>query len=360
MSSITVNVPGRPYEVHIGRGILPTIGEVVTGQTRANRVLVVTQEPVARHYLEIVTTSLRDHGVDVHVATTPDGEVAKQPAVLHDLWTTCAGIPLERRDAIVALGGGVVGDLAGFAAATWNRGVDVVQVPTTLLAQTDAAVGGKTGIDLPAGKNLVGAFHQPVAVVADISTLATLDERVRIEGYGEVVKYGLIRDLEILDVLESAAADARAGDPDLLEILVRRSVAVKAAIVADDVHEAGQRAFLNFGHTYAHAIETLTGYEGPLHGEAVALGMLVALRIGEGLALHGPVLRQRTTALLQELGLPTTAPGHDPEEVWQVMARDKKADEGVRFVLLEGLGQPAMHRPSRAVVEAAIAAVQTT
>lgn len=359
MTGITVNVPGRPYEVHIGRGILTILGEVVTGQTRANRALVVTQEPIALHYLDIVTASLRDQDIDVHVATVPDGETAKQSSVLHDLWTACAGIPLERRDVIIALGGGVVGDLAGFAAATWNRGIDVVQVPTTLLAQTDAAIGGKTGIDLPDGKNLVGAFHQPVAVVADIDTLVTLDDRTRIEGFGEVVKYGLIRDLDILDLLESGADDARSGSPDLLEILVRRSVAVKAAVVADDVHEAGQRAFLNFGHTYAHALETLTGYEGPRHGEAVAIGMLVALRIGEALSLHGPVVRERTTALLLALGLPVTAPQLDPDAVWQVMARDKKADEGVRFVLLEGLGIPALHRPSRDVVDAAIRATQT-
>jgi 3-dehydroquinate synthase len=357
--TITVNVPGRPYEVHIGRGILPSLGEVVTGQTRAKRVLVVTQEPVARHYLDTVASSLRDHGIDVHVATVPDGEAAKSPAVLQDLWSTCAAVPLERRDAIIALGGGVVGDLAGFVAATWNRGIHLVQVPTTLLAQTDAAIGGKTGIDLAAGKNLVGAFHQPVAVIADIDTLATLDERTRVEGFGEVVKYGLIRDLDILDLLEAGMSDARAGDPELLEVLVRRSVAVKSAVVADDVHESGQRAHLNFGHTYAHALETLTGYDRFLHGEAVAIGMLVALRIGEAMGLHGPVLRERTTPLLEGLGLPVSAPALDRQGLWEVMARDKKADDGVRFVLLEGLGQPTLRQPDRATVETAIAAVET-
>lgn len=358
MTVIPVDLAERGYDVHVGRGLLADVGTVVTGVTRARRALVVTQPPIAAHHLDPVVASLEAAGVFPTVSVIDDGEAAKNPTTLARLWDDCAAVPLERRDVVVALGGGVVGDLAGFVAATWNRGIDVVQVPTTVLAQTDAAIGGKTGLDLPTGKNLVGAFHQPRAVVCDVDTLATLDQRVRVEGLGEVVKYGWIRDPDVLDVLEARADDVLAGAPDVLEDLVRRSVAVKAAVVAADEREAGERAHLNLGHTYAHALETLTGYDAFLHGEAVAVGMVVALRLGEVLGLHGPDLRERLVALLTRLGLPTTAPHLDRDDLFAVMGRDKKADDGIRYVVLEGLARPTVVAPTHVELDTAIRAVE--
>lgn len=357
MTTLRVDLAERGYDVHVGRGALASVGEVVAATTRARHALLVSQPPIADRYADAVETSLIEAGIAVRRHVFPDGEAHKTADTLASVWAAAAEVPLERRDVIVALGGGVVGDLAGFAAATYNRGVAVVQVPTTLLAQVDAAIGGKTGIDLPNGKNLVGAFHQPSAVLADVEALATLPDRVRTEGFGEVVKYGLIRDPAILDLLEDRIDDAVAGDADLLEELVRRSVAVKAAVVAADERESGERAHLNLGHTFAHALETLTGYGQWLHGEAVAVGMLVALRLGERLGRHGPDLHDRTRALLGALGLPTTAPTLDPDEVLEVMARDKKADAGIRFVVLDELAAPVVVRPDRADVIAAIEAV---
>jgi 3-dehydroquinate synthase len=357
VTTVTVDLPDRPYDVHVGRGLLSSVGEVVASTTRARRVLLVSQPPIAHHYAATVEASLQAAGLEVHRHVFPDGEAHKTSASLEGVWDSAAEAPLERRDAIVALGGGVVGDLAGFAAASYNRGIAVVQVPTTLLAQVDAAIGGKTGIDLPQGKNLVGAFHQPAAVVCDVDTLATLPDRIRTEGFGEVVKYGLIRQPSILDDLEARLDDARAGDPDLLTDLVARSAAVKAAVVAADERESGERAHLNLGHTYAHVLESLTGYEAFLHGEAVAVGMLVALRLGERLGLHGPDLHDRTLALLEGLGLPTRAKRLDPDAVLRVMARDKKADGGIRYVVLEGLARPVVVQPDLAGVLAAVDSV---
>jgi 3-dehydroquinate synthase len=356
MSVVRVEVD-PPYDVNVGRGVLDEVGRIVAEATDARRVLLVSQPPIAALYADRVEAALRDAGLDVHRHVFADGEAHKTVDSLAGVWAAAAEVPLERRDAIVALGGGVVGDLAGFAAASYNRGIAVVQVPTTLLAQVDAAVGGKTGIDLPQGKNLVGAFHQPAAVVADIDTLATLPPRIRTEGFGEVVKYGLIRDPDLLDLLEEQIDDAVAGDPALLEELVARSVAVKAAVVAADERESGERAHLNLGHTYAHALETLTGYDTWLHGEAVAVGMLVALRLGERLGRHGPDLYARTRALLGALGLPTSPPDLDTDAILSVMARDKKADAGIRYVVLDDPGAPVVVRPDPDDIVAAITRV---
>lgn len=355
MITVPVALRDDPYDVVIGAGLLAETGRLVTKVCRANRALVVTQEPIARHHLDPVVSSLEAAGLTVDVATVIDGEAAKSIGVLGQLWDRAASIPLERRDVIVALGGGVVGDLAGFVAATYNRGMPVVQVPTTLLAMTDAAIGGKTAIDLGAGKNLVGAFHQPALVIIDPSTLTTLADRPLREGFGEVVKYGLIRDPHLLDMLERDVDTVIAGDIDLRTEVIRRCVAVKAAVVAADEREHGERAHLNLGHTYAHALETLTGYGQWLHGEAVGVGLLVALRLGELLGRHDESMRERTNALLSRIGLPTTAPVLDTDEVWRVMARDKKADDGVRFVVLDDLAKPAVVAPDRATVMQAIA-----
>lgn len=355
---VTVDLGPRSYDVVVGRDLLARLGDLAVPRG-AERAALVTQEPVAVHYAGTVTRALERAGLAVARLTVPDGEPAKDLDVLARLYAQVAALPLRRHDVVVALGGGVVGDLAGFLAATWNRGVPVVQVATTMLAQVDAAIGGKTGVNLPAGKNLVGAFHQPVAVVADVEVLATLAPRHLVAGLAEVVKYGLIGDPAILTVLGGDARAAAAGDPDLMADLVRRSAAIKAAVVAADEREQGQRAHLNLGHTYGHALEAATGYRDYLHGEAVAVGLVVALELGVRLGITPPDLVGRVSTLLDGLGLPTRAPALPRERLWDHMGRDKKARGGVRFVVVERPGTVRLVTPDPADVDAAIAAVET-
>jgi 3-dehydroquinate synthase len=352
---VPVSLPRAPYPVLVGDDLASTLAgvELPAGAATA---LVVSQQPVVEAgHLEPVEEVLRDAGLRVERHLVPDGEPAKSVTTLAALWEVCAGIPLTRGDLVVAVGGGVVGDLAGFLAATWNRGVPVLQVPTTLLAQVDAAIGGKTGINLGAGKNLVGAFHQPIAVGCAVDTLATLSARVRTEGLGEVVKYGLIADPGILELLEHRRDDLARGPAELLHELVVRSAQVKAAVVAADEREGGVRAHLNLGHTYGHAVETLTGYDEVLHGEAVAIGTVVALRLGVRLGRTPPELAARGERILADVGLPTRGPQLPRDEVWQVIARDKKATRaGVRWIVLEGAGSPTVVAPSRVEVDAVL------
>ena len=326
-------MPGAPYPVHIGAGLLDRVDHLLKPPPHAQRVAVVSAGyPLARH-VPRVAAGLQALGLDVTVVEVADGEANKTLATVEQCCREFAAIPLGRDDLVVAVGGGVVGDMVGFAAAMWNRGVPVVQVATTLLAQVDSAIGGKTGVDLPEGKNLVGAFHQPLAVLADTDVLGTLPERERRAGLGEVLKYGFIADPEVLRLLETRPADAVAGDPALMDELVRRSVAVKARVVAADEREAGERALLNYGHTVGHAIEVLGNYTRFLHGEAVALGMVFAARLGERLGASEPGLAERTVAALQGLALPTGGVELDPAAVWELLRRDKKARNGVRFVV---------------------------
>jgi 3-dehydroquinate synthase len=356
LTRVEVALPGRSYPILIGRGWLDQVAQQVPLPERASRILLVTQQHVdeAGHVAPVVD-SFERAGLTVHRYDVPDGEPAKSTGVLRELWEACAEAPLTRDDVIVGVGGGVVGDLAGFAAATWNRGVAVVHVPTTLLAQVDAAIGGKTGINLPQGKNLVGAFHQPLAVASDVDTLTTLPDRVRIEGFGEVIKYGLIDDPVVLELIETDPDAARRGEPALLDELVARSSASKAAVVAADEREGGVRAFLNLGHTYGHAVETLGGYGVTLHGEAVAIGLVVALRLGVRLGRTPADVAERAERLLAEVGLPVRGPQLDREQVWTVMGRDKKAGrDGVRFVVLDGLAKPVVVTPERADVDAVL------
>lgn len=350
----------RGYDVLVGRALLDDLDELGVVPSSSRRAAIITQQPVAEHYMVRVGQALDRAGLEVRVHQVPPTEEAKAPDILVGLWLAMADWPLGRGDLIVALGGGVVGDLAGFVAATWHRGVACLQLPTTLLAQVDAAIGGKTAIDLERGKNLVGAFHQPVAVVADVMTLDTLTPRVRTEGLGEVVKYGLIRDPSILETCERQTDAIVAGDLDVLQDLVVRSVAVKANVVAADERESGERAHLNLGHTYGHALETVTNYEGLLHGEAVAIGTALALRLGVIVGVTPPELVERTENVLERLGLPIRAPALDRDDIWAAMLRDKKADDDVRFVLLEDLGRPVLVTPDVDDIDAAIDQVEMT
>lgn len=355
--TLRVDLGIRGYDIHLGAGVRSRVGPVTADLTAAARALVVTQDPVAHHWLAPVRASLEHAGLETHVLVIPDGEAHKDVETLASVWDECARIGLGRKDVVVALGGGVVGDLAGFAAATWNRGIDLVQVPTTLLAMVDSSIGGKTGIDLPTGKNLVGAIHQPVAVVTDPDMLSTLPARVLREGFGEVVKHALMADQALFKRLRADGHDLLTPGRDLTA-LVRANAAIKAAIVSDDEREHGRRAHLNLGHTFAHVLEVVVGLGSWWHGEAVASGLLVALALGEHLGHHGRDLRRRTAALLADLQLPTAAPVLDRADVFEVMARDKKSDGRIRWVVLEGIGKPMLVTPTRDEIDAAIGAVE--
>ena len=352
MDTTRVDLGPRSYDIHVGSGLIDRLQELVPWPKHARTAVIVTNGIIAEHYGDRVDAAIGRAGLEVRTVRVPDGEQAKSVETLSQIWQRLAQIPLMRDDVIVALGGGVVGDLAGFAAATWHRGVGLVQVPTTLLAQVDSAIGGKTGINLAHGKNLVGAFHQPLVVVSDVEVLATLPSRERRAGLGEVAKYGFIADPVVLDLLEDRPGSATAGDPEVLADIVQRGSAVKAEVVSEDELESGRRALLNYGHTIGHAIEALTDYGTYRHGEAVGLGMIAAAQLGERLGISEAGLADRTVSVLDGLGLPTRGLRLDPRDVWEVMARDKKARDGVRFIISERPGHAiVIDEPRRGLVD---------
>ncbi len=340
MVRVEVPVPGRPYEVVVGPGVIGAAGELLPELPGAEQAFVVADRTVADRFFEPLADGLRARGLaPVHLGVPP-GEEAKTVAVAEVLWHQLAAREAHRDDLVVALGGGAVGDLAGFVAATYMRGVRLVQVPTTLTAQVDAAVGGKTAVNLPAGKNLVGAYWQPVAVLADVECLASLAEREFRSGLAEVAKVGLALDPELLALLEADPGPVLAREPAVLEEVVARCLRAKAATVAADERDTGPRLHLNYGHTLAHALERLEAFAGRAHGEAVAVGMVFAARLAEALGLAGPGLAPRHVRLLTSLGLEVTGGLPGPEEVLEAFRLDKKYRGGVRFVLLEDVGRP--------------------
>ena len=338
-----IDVAGaNPYRIAIGDGLLRD-GAALATHVRGRHVCIVSDANVAPLYARDVSDALQAHKPDAQVIVSciPAGEAAKSLDRFGELMRELADFGATRDACIVALGGGVVGDLAGFAAACWMRGIDCVQLPTTLLAMVDSSVGGKTAVDLPQGKNLVGAFHPPRAVFADTATLRTLPERELRAGLAEVVKYGAIRDAAFLDWLDARVDALLARDPDALAEAIARSCAHKAAIVERDPLERGERALLNFGHTFAHAIEAEQGYGGFNHGEAVAVGMVCAARLSARLGIATDADAERLAALLQRFGLPTALPpGLASDALLARMRLDKKAQAGrLRFVLWRGAGR---------------------
>lgn len=342
-SRSVVEVGGaRPYAISIGPGLLDD-GVLLAAALRGRHALVVSDGNVAPLYADRVCRALRRVNPELRIGGyfLPPGESSKTLARFAEALDALATIGATRDACVFALGGGVVGDLAGFAAASWMRGIDCVQIPTTLLAMVDSSVGGKTGVDLPQGKNLVGAFHPPRAVIADTEALQTLPPRELRAGLAEVVKYGAIRDPAFLDWLEDRADAMLAGDDAALSEAVARSCRHKAEIVERDPFERGERALLNFGHTFGHAIEAEQGFGGLNHGEAVAVGMVLAARLSARQGLASDADAERLAGALARFGLPVELPGGlDPGALLERMRLDKKAAaDGLRFVLWDGIGK---------------------
>ncbi len=348
---ITVNVAlgERAYDIAIGRGLIATLGERIAALRPAVRTAIVTDRTVARHWLPQAEAALAAAGIAATPVVVGDGEASKSYGVLQQVCEALIEAKIERNDLVVALGGGVVGDLAGFAAAIVRRGIDVVQVPTSLLAQVDSSVGGKTGINSPHGKNLVGAFHQPALVVADTAVLDTLSPRQFRAGYAEVAKYGVLGDEAFFAWLEANHADIFAGGP-AREHAVATSCRAKAAIVARDERESGERALLNLGHTFGHALEAATGFSDRLfHGEGVAVGMVLAAELSAELGMIAPDDAARVARHLAAVGLPTRLQDiagfrqeglADADALMALMAQDKKVKRGrLTFILLAAIGR---------------------
>ena len=335
-----VRTSSGDYPVWVGWDMLASIGEIAGRLAGSDVAYVIADEGSSRHARR-VQASLESAGIAAHIFTFQMGEAHKSLQTVELIYRWLAGRRAERRNLIVAVGGGVVGDLAGYVAATYLRGLPFAQVPTTLLAMVDASVGGKTGVDLPQGKNLVGAFHQPRFVLSDVATLRTLPERTRTEGWAEVIKHALAFEGGLLTGLETHCAALLELEPERATEAIRQSVALKANVVSSDEHETlGRRILLNYGHTLGHALESVTGYDRFLHGEAVSVGMMAAGRIAAdlGMLTDGELERQRR--LLRSYGLPTAAPGVDAGAIRSAMLSDKKVSRGrVRWVLLEGIGR---------------------
>jgi 3-dehydroquinate synthase len=339
MRTLVVALAERSYPVHIGAALLTGIGHLLPN-TRSGRAIIVTNQVVAAHHLERLQQGLERADIHHDVIVVPDGEAHKNWATLYDIHTRLLELKAERSTMLIALGGGVIGDLAGFAAATYQRGMPLVQIPTTLLAQVDSSVGGKTAVNHPLGKNMIGAFYQPSAVIIDSATLSTLPDREYASGLAEVVKYGAIRSPELFAWLESNVDPLLSRDEATLVQAIHESCRIKAEIVAADERETGERALLNFGHTFGHAIEVGTGYGTWLHGEAVAAGMALAGELSVRATGLSAAENVRLRQLLSRLGLPLDPPALGVDRYLELMARDKKVKAGKRrLVLLEALGR---------------------
>ncbi|WP_192885008.1 3-dehydroquinate synthase [Paracidovorax avenae] len=355
---VEIALGDRSYGIDIGAGLL---GDARTygALPKAACALVVTNETVAPLYAEPLRAALSAHYAEVVLAVLPDGEEHKDWPTLNRIFDTLLSHGCDRKTVLFALGGGVVGDMTGFAAASYMRGVPFVQVPTTLLAQVDSSVGGKTAINHPLGKNMIGAFYQPQLVVCDLATLATLPARELSAGLAEVIKYGPIADMELLAWLEDHIEALRAGDHAALAHAVRRSCEIKAWVVGQDEREAGLRAILNFGHTFGHAIEAGMGYGVWLHGEGVGAGMVMAAELSRRLGLVDDAFTARLRRLVERAGLPVRGAVLDPADnagrYLELMRLDKKSEGGeIRFVVIDGPGRAAVRAAPDALVREVI------
>ena len=351
---VRVQLGERSYSITVGSGVL---GAAASYQDlpRGSSAVIVSNDTVGPLYAERLAAALAGLYPRIDVVLLPDGEVHKTWQTLQTIFDAMLAARCDRSTTLFALGGGVIGDLAGFAAACYMRGVAYVQVPTTLLAQVDSSVGGKTGVNHPSGKNMIGAFHQPLAVVADVDALESLPDRELVAGLAEVIKYGSIADDSFLDWIEASLPSLLAREKASLVQAVTRSCHIKAQVVASDERESGQRAILNFGHTFAHAIETGTGHGTWLHGEAVGCGMAMAADLSARLGLIEPAHAARIARIVAAAGLPLVAPPLGLARYLELMRMDKKADAGqMRFILLAGPGRGVVRAADAAAVEATL------
>ena len=355
---VDVDLGIRSYPIWVGTSLLQD-ASTFAHLPKASAALVVTNQTVAPLYADILVTNLRTHYAQVHTLVLPDGETYKTWQTLNLIFDELLAQQCDRKTVLFALGGGVVGDMTGFAAASYMRGVPFVQVPTTLLSQVDSSVGGKTGINHPLGKNMVGAFYQPLLVVCDLSTLNTLPQRELSAGLAEVIKYGPIADLSFLDWIEKNIEALMQRDSNTLAYAVKRSCEIKAWVVGQDERESGIRAILNFGHTFGHAIEAGMGYGAWLHGEAVGCGMVMAARLSLAMGHIQPHYFERLLMLIAKAGLPIVAPVLHPTDnagrYLDLMRVDKKAEAGdIRFVLIHDQGKATLGRVDDALVRQVI------
>lgn len=339
MQTLTVSLADRSYPIHIGNGLLGQV-DLILPHLKRKQVAIVSNTTVAPLYMQAIAQPLRDAGVSVIEIILPDGEAYKNNETLQTIYDHLLQNRCERNTTLIALGGGVIGDLTGYAAATYLRGVPFIQVPTTLLSQVDSSVGGKTGINHPLGKNMIGAFYQPKLVLADIETLKTLPQRELSAGVAEVIKYGLIRDADFFDWLETNMSALMALDPAVASYAIYRSCQNKAEVVAADEHEQGERALLNLGHTFGHAIENAMGYGVWLHGEAVATGTVMAADLSQRMGWLNDAQITRIKTIMQAAKLPIEAPDLGSEEYLRLMQLDKKVSDGrIRLILQQDIGK---------------------
>ncbi|WP_225781183.1 3-dehydroquinate synthase [Xenophilus sp. Marseille-Q4582] len=355
VSSLHIDLGERSYPILIGSGVLADPASYA-GLPAASTALVVSNTVVAPLYAQALVQALQGRFKAVHVLELPDGEAHKDWPTLNRIFDQLLSRGADRKTVLFALGGGVVGDMTGFAAASYMRGVPFVQVPTTLLAQVDSSVGGKTAINHPLGKNMIGAFYQPQRVLCDLDTLRTLPQREVAAGLAEVIKYGPIADMAFFDWIEANIDALVAREPAALAHAVRRSCEIKAAVVGQDEREAGLRAILNFGHTFGHAIEAGLGYGEWLHGEAVGCGMVMAIRLSQRLGGVDAAFAERLVRLVARAGLPTRGPALGAERYLELMRVDKKSEGGeIRFVLIDRPGSAVMRAAPDALVREVLA-----
>jgi 3-dehydroquinate synthase len=339
-NTVKVDLAERSYEITVGAGSLGNSTELLKPFVSGKKIMIITDSNVEKLYLDKCSKVLAEAGANLSSASFTAGESSKHIGTLEKLYSAAVDNGLDRGSLIIALGGGIPGDVAGFAAATYMRGIKFIQVPTTLLAMVDSSVGGKTGIDLPQGKNLVGAFWQPKHVLIDPEVLKTLPEREIRCGLAEVVKYGVIIDGDFFETLEKNIDKLKALDLDFYTEVIAHCCKLKAQVVSEDEREGGLRGILNYGHTFGHAVEAVSGFDKIAHGEGVSIGMRMAADLAVELGMFDGASRDRQNALLLAIGLPLAAPGLDPEKIFAAMFKDKKAQSGkLKLVLPEKLGK---------------------
>jgi len=339
MQRLNIDLGERSYEILLGSGLLDGVGELLSQVLQPSRIVLVTHPSLLQLYGDKVLAGFKKQGWDTNVIEVPEGETSKTLHQAEIIYDRLLDFNCDRKSVLIALGGGVIGDLTGFVAATYQRGIPFVQVPTTLLSQVDSSVGGKTAVNHPKGKNMIGVFYQPCLVVADLDTLQTLPQNEFRAGLAEVIKYGVISDANLFDYLENNVEKILKLDQECLAHIIKTSCAIKAEVVEKDERESHYRMILNFGHTLGHAIESLTGYSRFIHGEAVAIGMIQAAKLSQQLGKCSEEVSQRLYGLVKKCGLPAELPDLDSREIIESLYHDKKTmNHKIKFILVKEIG----------------------